>query len=155
MYSEIVDKGQQCISVRWVITRKMKDGNSVVKARLVARGYEEESLIWVRKDSPTCCKESLRSILCIIASFKWNVKTLDIKSAFLQGNKVERDIFLKPPKELGGDKLWKLQTTVYGLADASMIWYLTLQETLLKAGARQSKFDEAVSFGPMKKIWKV
>ena len=146
VYSEVDDKGQQCISVRWVITRKMKDGNSVVKARLVARSYEEESLIWVRKDSPACCKESLRSILCIIASFKWDVKTLDIKSAFLQGNKVERDMFLKPPKEVGGNKLWRLQTTVYGLADASRIWHLTLQETLMKAGARKSKFDEAVFF---------
>ena len=59
VYSEVDDKSQQCISARWVITRKMKDGNSVVKARLVARDYEGDSLIWVRKDSPTCCKESL------------------------------------------------------------------------------------------------
>ena len=127
--------------MRWVITRKMKDRNSIVKARLVARGYEEESLILVGKDSPTCCKESQRSLLCIIASFNWNVKTLDIKSAFLQGNKVERDIyFLKAPKEVGGNKFWKLQTTLYGLAEMSRICYLTLQETLLKARARKSTF---------------
>ena len=44
--------------MRWVITGKIKDGNSVVKAKLVARGYEEECLIWVKKDFPTCCKES-------------------------------------------------------------------------------------------------
>ena len=113
VHSEVDDKGQWCISVSWVITRKMKDGNSVVKARLVTRGYEEESLNWVRTNSPTCCKESLRSLLCIlIASFKWNVKTLDLKSAFLQGNEVERDIFLKRPKEVGSNQLWKLQTTV-------------------------------------------
>ena len=61
--------------MRWVITKEMKDGNSVVKARSVVRGYEEESLNWARKDSPICCKESLRSLLCIIASFKRNVKT--------------------------------------------------------------------------------
>ena len=88
VYSEVDDKGQQCISVRWVITRKMKDRHSVVKARLVARGYKEESLISVRKDSSTCCKGSIRSLLCINASFKWSVKTLDIKSAILQGNKI-------------------------------------------------------------------
>ena len=116
-----------------MITREMKDGNSVVKARLVPRGYEEESLNWVRKYSPTCCKKRLRSLLCIITSFKWNVKTLEIKSAFLQDNNVERDIFLKPPKEVGGNRLWKLETTVYGLADASRIWYLTLQEKLFKS----------------------
>ena len=87
---------------------KMKDGNSVVKTRLVARGYEEESLNWVRKDYHTCCEESLRSLLGIIVSFKWNVKTLDIKSTFLQGNRVKRDIFLKPPKEVTGNKLWKI-----------------------------------------------
>ena len=46
VYSEVDDKGQQCISVRWVITRRMKDGNSVMRARSVARGYEEEILVW-------------------------------------------------------------------------------------------------------------
>ena len=41
-----------------------------------------------------------------------------IKSAFLQGKPVERDVYLNPPKEVHTKKIWKLHTTVYGLGDA-------------------------------------
>ena len=41
VYEEVDDKGQKVTSSRWVITEKIKDGNTVTKARLVARGFEE------------------------------------------------------------------------------------------------------------------
>ena len=46
--------------------------------------------------------------------------------------------------EAGTDKLWKLQTTVYGLKDAARVWYLPVKEELIKVKAVMSKFDEAV-----------
>ena len=71
-------------------------------------------------------KESLRLTLVTAASKGWRIGSLDIKSAFLQGQKIERDVYLKPraPREAGTDKLWKLNKTVYGLGDASRRWYL-------------------------------
>ena len=53
VYEEVEDKGQNCISVTWVITEKTSDGKQIVKARLVARGYEEED------------KDSLRTAMMI------------------------------------------------------------------------------------------
>ena len=53
VYEEVEDKGQNCISVTWVITEKTSDGKQIVKARLVARGYEEENKDSLRTDSPT------------------------------------------------------------------------------------------------------
>ena len=47
-----------CVSTRWVVTEKYEDGEKVVKARLVARGFEETDLKDIRKDSPTCGKDS-------------------------------------------------------------------------------------------------
>ena len=41
-----------------------------------------------------------------------------IKSAFWQGKSIEKDFFIKPPKEANTNKLWKLKTTVFGLCDA-------------------------------------
>ena len=46
MFFEIVrDCGQKniYISVRWVITKKVKGGHILTKARLVARGFEENT----------------------------------------------------------------------------------------------------------------
>ena len=58
VYEEVEDTGQEFISVRWVITEKLKDGKPVVKARLVARGFEDTSDF--RKDSPAWSKGSIR-----------------------------------------------------------------------------------------------
>jgi hypothetical protein len=93
-YEEIKDNGLfQPISTRWVMTTK--DGKT--KARLVARGFEEK--VFIPKDSPTVGKGALRIFLSIAASKNWKVKTTDIKSAFLQGKQLERDVYIRPPKE--------------------------------------------------------
>ena len=77
--------------------------------RLVARGFEEPGNI-VRKESPTCSKDSLRVIMAIIAQKKWSLNTINIETAFLQGQPIERYwyIYSRPTKEANTDKLRKL-----------------------------------------------
>ena len=53
-------------------------------------------------------------MLAIISSHQWQASSLDVKSAFLQGNQVERDLYLTPPKEADTGNLWRLKTTAYG-----------------------------------------
>ena len=123
VYDEVPDNGQRRISVRWVITEKAECGKLIVQARLVARGYEECNLCDVRKDSPTCSRQTLRIILAINSSKHCKVHSLDIKSAFLQGKTIERDVYLKQPVEARAKHLWKLKRTVYSLCDAPRAWY--------------------------------
>ena len=137
--TEVEDEGQSYLSVRWVITVKHKDGEQLTEARLVARGFKEGDKEKLRTDSPTCCKENLRVLFAIIASNHWKIRTLDIKAVFLQGQKVNREIYLKPPTEAGTDKLWKLQTTVCGLNDAARVWYLHVKEELIKVKVARNK----------------
>ena len=101
---EIPNEGQRIISCRCVCTVKPIDNGTVIKARLVARGFEEESYV-LRKDSPKCSKESLHSIFTIISSNHWEVNSLDIQSAILQGKSITRDVYLMPPKEAGTEEL--------------------------------------------------
>ena len=84
--------------------------------------------------------------MTIDVSHKWKIKSLDIKSAFLQGQPINREIFLKPPKEAGTEKSWKLLITVYGLCDAPRAWYLKMKEIPEKSGMLQSKFDDAIFY---------
>ena len=87
VYEVVPYNNQKCISVRWETSLKGNpDGTSKPKARLVARGLEEENLHEVPKDSPTCGKDTLRVTLAIIATNKWELRSIDIKTAFLQGN---------------------------------------------------------------------
>ena len=49
--------------------KETKDGIKP-KARLVARGFEEDNLSEIQKDSPTCFKDTLQTILSIICQRK-------------------------------------------------------------------------------------
>lgn len=100
-------------------------------------------------DSPTCGSDSLRLILTILAQRHWNVHTMDIKTAFLQGSEIGREIFVKPPPEAGCKGIvWQLRKCVYGLSDASLSWYNRVKEVLVGCGAEVSKAYPAVF------IWK-
>ena len=103
--------------IKLVKTRKCS-----TKARLCAREFEAvESL---KTESPTCSRESVRVAIILMLSNIWNLSSIDIKTAFLQGKKIDRTIIIKPPKEAQTNKLWKLNKCVYGLTDAPRCWYL-------------------------------
>ena len=84
VFSEVKNIGQKTISCRWVVAEK----GELVKARLVARGYEE--FLQSRVDAPTVSTVSLRSLLTITASNKWKIQSFDVTSAFLQSEDLER-----------------------------------------------------------------
>ena len=52
VYNVVDDVGQPTISCRWIFTEKERNGEKILKARLVARGFEE--VLMERTDSPTC-----------------------------------------------------------------------------------------------------
>lgn len=139
-YEEVEFCGQKTISTRWVITSK----NGTMKARLVARGFEEHSFI--PKDSPTVGKGTIRTFLAITASEKWTIKTTDIKSAFLQGKQLDRNVFITPPVESNTplDYIWKLKHGLYGLKDGARQFYISVKEELINLGFIQSKLDPAM-----------
>ena len=95
VYEEVDDENQSTVGVRWVVTKK-SDG--VVKARLVALGYQERTSE-IRKDSPTCNRDSIRLLLTVVAKEGWKLQHIDVQTAFLQGKKITRDIFIMPPKK--------------------------------------------------------
>ena len=95
VYTEVEDKGQHAINTSWVLVRK--EGG--VKARLCARGDQESNADEIKTDSPTVRKVNVKLFYMIAASRNWSVKTADIKAAFLQGAPLERDVYVRPPKD--------------------------------------------------------
>ena len=95
------------------------------KSRLVARGFEEDCLTQAEKESPTCSKDTVRSILAFTCQKNWDLQTIDIKTAFPQGEYIDREVFVTLPSEANCSKgyIWKLKKCVYGLSDASLKWY--------------------------------
>ena len=140
-YEVVDDEGQGHVTTTWVLTEK----GTEIRARLTARGFMEDDE--VPKDSPTMHKSSLRIVLAIAAAKGWIIETSDIRSAFLQGNQLEREVFVKPPKECGlKDKLWKLIKCLYGLRDASKQWYCKVMNILKKNGFKKSRYDSGLFY---------
>ena len=140
-YEEVPYCGQKCVSTRWVLTSK-GDG---VRARLVARGFEEDNNF--ECDSPTVGKSAIRLFLALVVSRGWRVRTTDIKSAFLQGNDISRDVYVLPPKEARKkDMVWKLKKCLYGLSDASRQFYLSVREEMLKLGCKQCVIEPSLFY---------
>ena len=141
-FEEVEDCGQYRISCRWILWKK----GAEVRARLVARGFEEVEE--VPSDSPTVDKCNIRIALAIAASKGWIIKCSDVKSAFLQGKELERLVTMTPPKEaqVTKGKLWKLKVALYGLDDASLQFFFKCKEELLKLGCKQSTHDPALFF---------
>ena len=52
-----------------------------MKARLVALGYSLEII----KDSATCKKDTVRSLLMLVSTHYWQIRHIYVQAAFLQG----------------------------------------------------------------------
>ena len=85
----------------------------------MARGYEAGKEL--SKNSPTVAKSTIRILLTLAASKDWEIQIMDIKSAFLQGQDISKDVYISPPKESNTPKgkIWKLKKALYGLIDAA------------------------------------
>ena len=131
-YEIVQDQGQYGISTTWVLSNKGDE----VRARIVARGYEDNQEI--QKDSPKVGKSTMRIIMAISAAVHWEIKTTDSKSAFLQGQEIDREVFLTPPKEAGcsAGVLWKLKRCLYGLNDAARQFYNSVEQFLIEKGCQ-------------------
>ena len=107
-FQEVDDLGQKSIPTRWVVTDQADSGkDELYKARLCIRGDLEHGKEDIRSDAPTASKEAIKLTLAIAANEGFAVKSGDIKSGYLQGAAMDRDIFVKPPKQANvKDKLW-------------------------------------------------
>ena len=68
---------------------------------------------------PTVAKKNLKLLIMLVANTDFNLASMDIRAAFLQGNTLDRDIFMKPLDVQKMDGwLWKFMKLIYGLDDS-------------------------------------
>ena len=140
----VPDHGQERLTSSWVITEK-PGTETGIKARLVLHGNQEDCP--TRTDSPTVRKTSLRLQIALAVQNGWRIRTADVKAAFLQSNKLTRDVFVEPVKEAAvPGMIWQMLKPGYGLADASHKWYETLSAELVKLGCQKLHTDHAVFY---------
>ena len=106
------------------------------------RGDLEKGKEEIRSDSPTVGKETLKLALTIAANEGFTVKSGDIKSAYLQGLELQRQIYVKPPPQACvKGKLWLLKKGAYGISDGGRLFNLRLVQELKSLGMHQVHAD--------------
>ena len=139
-----IPENVETIGSRWVITRKEKfDGQKQdVKARLVCRGFQEN--IKPQSDSPAALKESFKLCLALAANEGFQLASVDIRAAFLQAKTLDRNVFVRPPKDIAKDGIiWRLKKPLYGLDDASRKFWLKVRDMFLDMRLKILEGDEA------------
>ena len=141
VYDEFEDLGQEKITGTWVVVKKEIDGKEDIKARWVAEGFQEAREI--KTDSSTVSKLGIRELFAIAASKEWPLEVSDVKSAFLQGDELDRELYMDPAEEKKPSVIWRLDKAFYGLNDAPLKWYELLDKELITLGCVHSKLDTA------------
>ena len=88
VYIEVAKSDQPLLNCRWVCSIKNNDDKQIPKAPLVAKSFEEQTSD-ILKDSPTCSREGLHFVLALIAHNEKKINSINIKTAFSQGEETD------------------------------------------------------------------
>ena len=88
---------------------------------------------------------SIRIVLSIVASKRWEVHHIDVNSFFLHGDLHEEtymqhlEYFIHDPS-----LVFRLKKSLYGLKQAPRAWYVKMYNVLLSLGFERCKYDPNV-----------
>ncbi|MBW0562844.1 hypothetical protein O181_102559 [Austropuccinia psidii MF-1] len=132
---------ESILSSKWVFVKKEKPER--YKARLVARGFRQiQGINFEKTFAPTPTFNSLRLLFSNAILMKWEIRTLDVKVAFLHSF-IDKPVYIWPPQGLSVSKhhVIKLEKALYGTKQAARCWWLHLKQILLKIGFIANKED--------------
>ena len=145
---ELLPDGRKAIGCRWVFEFKLVEGGSPIhKARLVAQGFSQVAFVDYNATFAPVVKSVSVRLLAVHATLNdWHLETFDATRAFLWGD-LTRVIYMRCPPgytpSLPG-AVWRLLKSLYGLKQASRVWYKLLRKVLETLGFIRSDFDHAL-----------
>ena len=144
--------GHTLINTTWVYSTKLKDGEIVFKARLTARGDQEDpaNINDDHRASPTADQDSIRLILAELANMPGaKLMSFDFVRAYLQARMPTdaKPIFVRVPAGFGKEfpgKIFLLGVNLYGLVEAAYRWYRELCTGMEELGWIRGSIDSCV-----------
>ena len=138
----------QAVRMRWVLTYKLQeDGTKKPKARAVLLGYMDPDYHNRPSFAPTMTRHSRQLLLQFCAWKGLSCWKGDVSGAFLQGEEYERTLHCEPVPELceamniPRGSICKLRKACYGLVEAPIVWFQTVNKFLCSIGYRQARSD--------------
>ena len=148
---EIVDlpEGQKAIGSGWVFKVKHNRDGSIerFKACLVAKGYSQRpGLDYNESFAPTFRPATLRIIMALAATEDLELRSVDITSAFTNGD-LDEEIYMKQPEgfHIGSShQVCRLRKSLYGLKQSARQWNKKLHSVLTELGFSRIESDRSV-----------
>lgn len=126
-------KHKNIVKCRWTYVLKL-DGR--YKARLVAKGFTQiYGIDYEETFSPVARFESIRFLIAHAALEDWEIESMDVTLAYLNGI-LEEEIYMEQPPgfEVRGQekKVCRLDRSIYGLKQSARVWYFLFAKFLKK-----------------------
>eukprot|EP00047_Mylnosiga_fluctuans_P021649 m.107308 g.107308 ORF g.107308 m.107308 type:complete len:1346 (+) comp8977_c1_seq1:110-4147(+) len=127
------------------------DGNFIkIKARICVNGSTQiKGVDYSVSYAPVVNTDILRTLLSMATKQNMHIHSIDIKTAFLNGDLTE-DVYMHPPQgeqrtdSTTGERLvCKLRKSLYGLRQAPRAWYEKLHGVLVQLGFKRTEVDNS------------
>ena len=144
--AEELPEGKKAIGCHWVYEFKVNEsgGPPTYKACLVAQGFSQVPFMdYGATFAPVTKSVTVQFVAVYSALHGWHLQCFDAARAFLHGGLTGRELFMRCPPPLPPG-LWRLLKSIYGLKQASRIWYRLLRKVLETLGFTRSEFDHAL-----------
>ncbi|MBW0535399.1 hypothetical protein O181_075114 [Austropuccinia psidii MF-1] len=137
---------ESILSTKWVFAKKCNPER--YKGRLVARGFRQlQGINFEETFAPTPTFGALRMLFSIACSKSWEIRTFDVKVAFLH-SLIDKPVYLWPPKgmNMAASSVLKLKKALYGTKQAARCWWLHLKTILHRIGFKSNGEDPSTYF---------
>jgi hypothetical protein len=141
--------GKKAIGSGWVFRIKRNADGSIerYKARIVAKGFSQRPGIdFTEVFAPTFRPSTLRLILALAATHDLELRSLDVSSAFTNGD-LDEEIYMIQPEGFhqgGPNMVCKLNKSLYGLKQSARQWNKKLHAALSDMNFIRIESDRSV-----------
>lgn len=138
------------VGSNWVFKTKLKANGTVdrYKARLITRGFSQLEGVDFEETSGLVVKATtIRVVLSVVISSKWEIKQLDVQNVFLHGLLQEEVYMSQPPGFIDSrypHHVYLLNKALFGLKQAPRAWFDRFSMHLLHLGFTCSKADPSL-----------
>lgn len=136
------------VGCKWVFVLKRNEKGEIVrfKARLVAQGFSQTfGIDFDETYSPVANMASIRMFMALCCQLGYMIEQCDADTAFLYGI-LKEVIYMRVPEGVPHQpgEACLLQRSLYGLRQASAVWYKTIRNAFKDLGFKQCKADPCI-----------
>lgn len=137
---------EKIVSSKWVFKLKGTGNVKQYKARLVARGFEQQDVLDLNAIyAPVAKLSTFRLFVAVATKLNVPIYQMDVTGAFLYGE-IKEDVYLRLPEGAysGNNYIVKLNRALYGLKNSPKCWNIKFNSVITKEGFSRSKSDSCL-----------